>query len=869
MGQIADAFRHAFRDFVTDGVPASGKNNPTKSEIRPIGQMIEQVIGEGTANVDAKVEAEEQARIAGDEAERQAREAAVEDLSDRMDLVAAGIAASYETRAQLFADLAHEAGAEGRVWGDSNEDYRGVYKKNGASGTGSWTRIGPLPMVTNRASDTIDGLMSADDKADFDDAKDGQSTLSSRLDKDRAEALTSIYAPLTSAIVAERQWGLTPLRSFPAIAGVPVPPWLRHSRSTPAAYVDQDGLVKIAAANEIRHDYDPESGAYLGVLLECEPTTNRLLHTGDFSQAAWIKNQATVTPAAGRAPDGTMTAFKLVESTGSTEHFLQQTVAINTAGWACWSEWFQDVGDNRRVRLRAYSNPTTSTYGAVVFDPATGQFTAPLTAEGATHYYRAKRHKNGWRVFYSINLGTADGSALIRCSLMSPAGSVNYVGDGTSGVLISWPQVEERRFPTSYVKSEGSMGVRARDEIVGDDNLNEMLAINEGMIYFRGYQSYVPGELQTLAQIDDGSNNNSVLLRKTAANVLSYIVTTGGALQASLAGSGSGAVIPENSEFSMVGAWKPNSFAMSANGNSSLTDDAGTVPPLTTLRVGNRQVAGAGFIGHLRHIALFAHRAVNTAVERIALLQIPGPVPAGQVGVFFGDSITEFVDYPARIGAKLGLTAINVGFGGCRMSPTGGSDYDELSMVRLAEAIASGDWSDQITAVANIAVGGDDNTAILARLMAINWATVSYVSIFYGTNDYGGGVPLGAAGDTVDTTWRGAINKVVETLLTAYPHLKIMFATPLWRARLASGDGKDADTNPNSAGIYLVEYVDAEIEQAKRHKLPVIDMYRSSGINAFNHATFLADGLHLTGDGGSQRVADKLAGFIAAEGGAF
>lgn len=733
--------------------------------------------------------------------------------------------------------------------------------------------VDTTPLMFVQTSGDPDGLAGVVDdiETEVTNARQGEPSLTDRLSVIASDALSSrdgLYATLTRGVADERQWGILPGLSYLATPDLSLPSWLSFSRSSPAFYVDRDGLVKTAAPNVIRHDFDPSVGGYLGALLECNLTRNQLLHTEDLAQSVWTKNQSSVAPAAGRAPDGTMTAFKLVENTASTEHFLQQSASFDTSGWGCWTGWFGDTGDGRRIRLRVYSNPTVANYVAVVFDPATGQFSAPLTGGGATHSYRAKRYKNGWRVAYSFNLGTAETDALFRCSLISLAGTTNYVGDGTSGVLIAWPQVEERRFPTMYVKSDGAMGVREPDVLVAE-GVDELFPLGEGMIYLRAYRSYDPDVLQTLAQIDNGSNSNSVWLRTTAANVLSFVVAVGGTGQASLAGSGSGAVVPEDDEFSMVGAWRTNDFAMSANGNSALTDDAGTVPPLTTLRVGMRADSSTGFSGHLRHIALFGNRAGNAAVERVARLQIPGPTPTGQVGVFFGDSITEFVDYPARIATKIGLTAINVGFGGCRMSPTAGSDYDQLSMVRLAEAVASGDWSGQITAVANIAAGGDDNTAILARLMAIDWMTVSFVSIFYGTNDYGGSVPLGAADDAVDTTWRGAINKVVETLLTAYPHLKIMLATPLWRARLANGDGKDADTNPNGAGIYLIEYVDAEIEQAKRHKLPVIDMYRSSGINAFNHATFLSDGLHLTAVAGSQRVADKLAGFIGTDGGAF
>jgi hypothetical protein len=57
MGTIADAFDSAFRDYSTDGDPASGVHNPVKSEIRDIGDVIEVItnaLAAGILNYDDK-----------------------------------------------------------------------------------------------------------------------------------------------------------------------------------------------------------------------------------------------------------------------------------------------------------------------------------------------------------------------------------------------------------------------------------------------------------------------------------------------------------------------------------------------------------------------------------------------------------------------------------------------------------------------------------------------------------------------------------------------------------------------------------------------------------------------------------------------
>lgn len=113
--------RNVFRDFVTDGVPASGKHDPKKAEIRSM-------------------------------------------LAERDAVIEAGLSASefaYLTRAELFADLAHEENAQAWVVADSTTAYNGVYRKSGASGAGSWSRIADLPYSFIRAANAGTGTANA------------------------------------------------------------------------------------------------------------------------------------------------------------------------------------------------------------------------------------------------------------------------------------------------------------------------------------------------------------------------------------------------------------------------------------------------------------------------------------------------------------------------------------------------------------------------------------------------------------------------------------------------------------------------------------------------------------------------------------
>ncbi len=60
-------------------------------------------------------------------------------------IAGAGSGLIYPSRSSLYADLAHAANASAWVIGDATVAYNGVYKKTGASGAGSWSRVWDLP----------------------------------------------------------------------------------------------------------------------------------------------------------------------------------------------------------------------------------------------------------------------------------------------------------------------------------------------------------------------------------------------------------------------------------------------------------------------------------------------------------------------------------------------------------------------------------------------------------------------------------------------------------------------------------------------------------------------------------------------------
>jgi len=110
-----------WRDFVTGGIPSSGKWNPKKSDIRAWGAWIEEIIS-SFLSTGGKI---------------------------------------YQTLALLNADLAPAANSTAWVMEDATVANNGIYRKVGASGSGYWVRAGDLPYSFIFASNTGAGAPNA------------------------------------------------------------------------------------------------------------------------------------------------------------------------------------------------------------------------------------------------------------------------------------------------------------------------------------------------------------------------------------------------------------------------------------------------------------------------------------------------------------------------------------------------------------------------------------------------------------------------------------------------------------------------------------------------------------------------------------
>lgn len=204
---------------------------------------------------------------------------------------------------------------------------------------------------------------------------------------------------------------------------------------------------------------------------------------------------------------------------------------------------------------------------------------------------------------------------------------------------------------------------------------------------------------------------------------------------------------------------------------------------------------------------------------------------------FLGDSITEGhgvsrVEYrfTDRLAAAYGIIAMNYGIGGTRIArqktPSFYPDHDRDFLSRVAEL---------------------DETA-------------DAVLVFGGTNDWGhGDAPLGRMEDRDPFTFYGALHLLCTSLIARFPGKPIIILTPLHRSNESDPNGPFGP-RPGT----LRDYVQAIREVAEYYSLPVMDLYKESGLQPDVPVIlekYVPDGLH-PNDAGHEILARKIAAYL-------
>lgn len=281
-----------------------------------------------------------------------------------------------------------------------------------------------------------------------------------------------------------------------------VDPRITFTSASTATYYDAQGVLRTAASGVPRIDHDPVTGECKGLLIE-EARTNLFTYSEQFDNAAWTKGNASILANAAIAPDGQMTAGKLVANTvASAAHTLTQNCSL-TSGQPYTITIFLAAAGRSECIIGFDPGSAFSTFQYARFNLLTGTGSVFL----GSPTFSIASVGGGW--FRCSVTATAVTTGWTTCSLQPHNGTSNvYTGDGTSGLYIWGAQLEVGSFPTSYIPSSVTFTGRASaGSYFGSDGLLKTAASGEARM------NYNPTNL-TIAP--------KLLLEEARTNLLRY-----------------------------------------------------------------------------------------------------------------------------------------------------------------------------------------------------------------------------------------------------------------------------------------------------------------------------------------------------------
>ena len=309
---------------------------------------------------------------------------------------------------------------------------------------------------------------------------------------------------------------------------------LAFTRSTTATRVNSAGLIEASAVNVPRLDYTNSTCPKL--LLEPSRTNVAIQNTA-FDNAAWTKNEVTLTANVLASPDGTTNADSIVENsaTNAYRRILPALPFTGTGGaYYTFSFYVKKIAGQptRHIywmcqvssdAVYAHFNMTTFTVHNVGTSGSGSNASATITAVG-----------NDW---YRITLSGIVSSAgadyynqfYFEDSPQTGFSPTPYTGNGTSGFYLYGWQIEQGAYATSLINTTTAAVTRLADA-ASKTSISSLIGQTEGTIFWE-LDVKIPSAsgLEAIVNIDNGAGfgNTIYIYQSNSANLIAEMYVSG------------------------------------------------------------------------------------------------------------------------------------------------------------------------------------------------------------------------------------------------------------------------------------------------------------------------------------------------------
>lgn len=395
-------------------------------------------------------------------------------------------------------------------------------------------------------------------------------------------------------------------------------PRIPFSRNSIGTYIDQNGVMRTAAANKPRFTHDPITKESLGLLME-EARTNLATYSNDFSNVSHTKARVTLQNVASVLDPDLTTATKLVEDTSVTNtHQLTKGDCAVVAGQTYTGSIFLKAAERSVCIIQLSSS---GAYGGVNPSVMVDLGLGTLSNSNNNLISKIENWGNGWfrvSVTASVVSNGVSGINVQLCQGQTPT----YTGDGTSGAYLFGLQFEQGLNASSYIPTLAATVTRATDLILISGALFfEMFPnITEGTIFISAKKADARAVANYKSYVKFGAFAGSISItdHDTQGKVYNEIYANG---QSQFAGTNFN--VDFSTYFQLAFAFATNDAKSYMNGLAGLVDNVVVIPQITSLQIGGDMNT------IIKSVAIWPRRMTDAGMQNItSFLAIVGKNPS-------------------------------------------------------------------------------------------------------------------------------------------------------------------------------------------------------------------------------------------------
>jgi hypothetical protein len=244
----------------------------------------------------------------------------------------------------------------------------------------------------------------------------------------------------TSLIIGDTNWAVKEdsLLGYNVIQNKYLPIPIDTVRATTATRVNEQGLIEIVPRNLIEY-------------------------SEQLDNAVWIRTNLTVTPNATTAPNGTLTAEKLIPTVTNDLHITESSVVSFVSGSTYTFSFYAKRAEDNFIQITASSSLLSTRANFNLLNGTLGFVDSGITAT-------ITPINNDWYRCTASFVAAATGNfRMVLCNIPASTSArfATFAGNGTSGVFVWGAQIDNGSVATEYFPTTNRLDIPRIDYTTG------------------------------------------------------------------------------------------------------------------------------------------------------------------------------------------------------------------------------------------------------------------------------------------------------------------------------------------------------------------------------------------------------------------